>query len=276
MPARPRELTPDRSARHLFGAKMRALRERAGMSLEALSEVVNISRSHLSRIETAESMPPPDLPARLDVAFGTDGIFEELYRLASKEIHPDQFQRRMEIEARARLIAEYAGQIVPGLVQTKDYARAQFVESNPKAAPDEIEELFTARMSRQALLLADPPPDLSLILDEAVLRRAYGGSAVMHEQLAKLEALTLTPNSVVQVLPFAHGGHALLGGTLTLMTLDGGAQVAYEEAITTGTLIEDVGTVTERQRAYDLLRACALSPKDSAAFIRAVMEELLT
>ncbi|WP_338671833.1 helix-turn-helix transcriptional regulator [Streptomyces sp. SCSIO 30461] len=276
MPARPRELTPDRSARHLFGAKMRAHRERAGMSLEGLSNVVRISRSHLSRIETAEAMPPPSLPAMLDAAFGTDGIFEELYRLASKEIHPDQFQRRMELEARAVLIEEYSPQIVPGLVQTEDYARAQFVVSNPKATRDEIEELVTARMIRHARLEADPPPDLSLILDEAVLRRAFGGPSVMHAQLVRLAEMALTPTTVIQVLPFTHGGHPLVGGSLTLMTLDDGARVAYEESITTGTLLEDLSIVAERQRAYDLLRACALSPGDSAAFIRSLMEALPT
>jgi transcriptional regulator with XRE-family HTH domain len=276
VPARPRELTPDRSARHLFGAKMRAYRERADTSLEGLSDIVNVSRSHLARIETAEVMPPPSLPARLDAAFGTDGIFEELYRLASREIHPDQFRRHMELEARARLIEEYSPQIVPGSVQTEDYARAQFVTSSPKATRDEIEELVTARMSRQALLRADPPKDHSTILDEAVLRRSLGGPAVMRAQLAHLAELAHTPTTVVQVLPFEQGGHALVGGSLRLMTLENGARVAYEESISTGTLLEDIGIVAERQRAYDLLRACALSPRDSAAFIRSAMEALPT
>ena len=276
LPARPRQLTPDRSARHLFGAKIRAHRERADMSLEGLSDIVNVSRSHLARIETAEVMSPPSLPGRLDAAFGTDGIFEELYRLASREIHPDQFRRHMELESRSRRIEAYAVQIVPGLVQTEDYARAQFVISSPKATRDEIEELVTARMSRQALLGADPPPDLSLILDEGVLRRGFGGPAVMRAQLTRLAELAHTPTTVVQVVPFELGGHALAGGTLKLMTLDNGARVAYEESISTGTLLEDVGIVAERQRAYDLLRACAMSPGDSAALIRSVMEALPT
>ncbi|MFF3555679.1 helix-turn-helix domain-containing protein [Streptomyces tsukubensis] len=276
MPARPRELTPDRSARHLFGAKMRAYRERAVMSLEALSDVVNVSRSHLSRIETAEVMPPPSLPAALDAAFGTDGIFEELYRLASKEIHPDQFRRLMELEARATVIEEYASQIVPGLVQTEDYIRAQFMLSNPKAAPAEIEELVTARLTRQALLRDATGPDHWIVIDEAALRRGFGGTAVMRAQLARLAELTLTPTTVLQVLPFEHGGHALVGGSLMLLTMAGGVQVAYEESISTGSLLEDLALVAERHRAYDLLRACALSPNDSAAFIRSVMEALPT
>ncbi|KUN97565.1 helix-turn-helix domain-containing protein [Streptomyces caeruleatus] len=276
MAARPRELTPDRSARHLFGAKMRAFRERAGMSLEGLSDVVNISRSHLSRIETAEVMPPPSLPGTLDAAFGTDGIFEELYKLASRESHPDQFRRRMELEARARIIDEFSCQLVTGLMQTKDYAHALFQTYDPRRRPEKNEELWQARLSRQALLRADPAPDLSVILDEAVLRRSYGGPAVMRDQLAHLLDLTLTPTSTLQVLPFEHGGHALAGGSLALFTLEDGTQVAWDEGFSDGTLLEDPETVRHRRRAYDLLRASALSPRDSAAFIRSVMEELPT
>ncbi|MQY14192.1 hypothetical protein SRB5_43540 [Streptomyces sp. RB5] len=272
MSAKPRELTPDRSARHLFGAKMRAHRERAGMSLEGLSEVVNISRSHLSRIETAEAMPPPDLPPRLDVAFGTDGIFQELYVLASKEIHPDQFRRRMELEAKARVIGEYSSQIVPGLLQTEDYARAQFRTTSPWETEDRIEELVVARRSRQVAFRSGILRRYSAVLDEAMFRRGFGDPAVMRAQLAHLAELALTRLTMLQVIPLEAGGHALAGGSLFLMTLDKGVQVAYEESISTGTLMEDVDSVADRQRAYDLLRASALSPADSAEFIRSAME----
>ncbi|MFF8367821.1 Scr1 family TA system antitoxin-like transcriptional regulator [Streptomyces lydicus] len=272
--ARSKELTPDRSARHLFGAKLREYRESRGWSLEALSDRVKLSKSHLSRIEIADYMPPPELAPVLDELFETEGTFVELFALARKEIHPDQFKRRMELEERATVIREYTPQLVPGLLQTGGYARAQFVMHNPKAAPEKIEELLTARMGRQALLLAEPSPDYSVILDEAVLRRAYGGPAVMRDQLSRLVDYALTPTSYIQVLPFNHGGHALVGGSLSLWTLENGQQVAYEESITTGTLLEDKTIVSGRVRAYDLLSASALSPAESADFIRSVMEAL--
>jgi hypothetical protein len=253
---------------------MRRHRESAGMSLEALGGVVSYGKSSLARFETAESMIPEDLPPALDAAFGTDGIFEKLYALARKEIHPDQFRRRMDFETKARLIQEYGGQIVPGIVQTEDYARALFKKFNPKASKEAIQELVTARMSRQSLLRGENPPDLSLILDEACLWRSFGGPAAMRAQLAKLAELTLTPTTVVQVLPFDDEGHGLVGGTLTLLTLEDGTQSAYEESISTGTLLEDMSSVVARYRAYDLLKACALSPSKSAAFIRSVMEAL--
>ncbi|MEU3187130.1 helix-turn-helix transcriptional regulator [Streptomyces sp. NPDC006923] len=253
---------------------MRSFRERAGLTLEGLSGVVLVSKSHLSRIETAEYMPPRELPAQLDVAFGTDGIFEELYGLARKEIHPDKYRRRMELEARARVIDEYSGHVVPGLVQTEEYARALFRVSNPRATQDEIEEKVSVRMGRQSLLRADPLPDLSLVLDEAVVRRPIGGAGVMRAQLAALLELVDGPASVVQILPFEHGEHAFLGGSLTVLTLDNGSVVAYEESISTGQLLEDQESAGVRRRAYDLMRAYALSPRNTASLIRSTMEAL--
>ncbi|MER8000815.1 helix-turn-helix transcriptional regulator [Streptomyces sp. NPDC095613] len=274
MAPRPRELTPDRSARDLFGAEMRRFRERAGMSLESLADVLRYGKSSLARYETAEAMIPPDLPARLDAAFGSDGLFGKLYGLAKKEVHPDQFRRRMDLEAQARHIQEFAGQLVPGIVQTEPYARALFRVHNPKASQDEIDALWTARATRQALLVGDQVPDLSVILDEAAIRRPFGDADVMREQLERLCELALTPTTVVQVFPFSFGGHALAGGSLALLTAPDGTQVAYEEGISTGTLLEERTVVTRHQRAYDLLRACALSPQDTAAFIRSAMEAL--
>lgn len=253
---------------------MRRLREAAGMSLEALAEITKFSKSSLARFETAESMIPPELPPMLDVAFGTDGIFGKLYALARHEIHPDKFRRRMELEARAIRIREYSPQIVPGLLQTPAYAEAQFRVHLPDASDDEVEKLLMARLSRQELLSKEPQPHYAAILDEGVLRRRYGSWAVMREQLSRLTALALTPASFVQVLSFEHGGHALAGGALSLLTLDDDSPVAYEEATTTGTLVEEKEEVRARIRAYDLLSASALSPEKSADFIRSVLEAL--
>ncbi|WP_280723524.1 helix-turn-helix transcriptional regulator [Kitasatospora sp. MAA4] len=258
----------------MFGAKVRFFREREGMSLEQLASIVKYSRSHIARIEVAETIPPPDLPPMLDAVFGTDGIFCTLYELAKKEIHPDQYRRRMELEARARVIDEYAGQLVPGLVQTEDYARALFQVGNPAASPGEIEEKVAARLMRQALLRADPPPYLSMLLDEAVIRRPVGGPLVMRAQLASLAAQVDTPTTLIQILPFEHGGHVLMGGTLTLMTLADRSSVAYEESIGSGTLFEEPERVNKRRREYDRLRAYALAPSKSADVIHDVMEAL--
>lgn len=272
MPARARDLNPDLSARHLFGAELRMLREQRGYTLESLASSLKRSKSAISRYETAESMIPPDLPGALDVLLEANGLFTKLYRLARKEIHPDQFRRRMELEDRATVCMQYSGQIVSGLVQTPAYAEAQFRVANPRSGDEEIADLVAARLSRQSRF-GPGEHELALILDEAVIRRRMGSAAVMREQLDVLAGLALTANTTVQVLPFAHGGHALMGGTLTLLVLEDGTRVAYEEGITSGVLFEDLKSVLARQQRYDLLRASALSPEQSRGMIREAMRE---
>ncbi|MEU6172907.1 DUF5753 domain-containing protein [Streptantibioticus parmotrematis] len=219
-------------------------------------------------------MPPPDLAELLDAAFGTDGIFGKVYALAKREVHPDRYRRHMELEARARVIEQYAGQVIPGLVQTEDYARALFRGGNPGASDDRIEELVNARLSRQELLRGKSSPYLSLILDEASLRRQIGGNDVMRAQLTALIPMVDTPAGVVQVLPFGHGAHPLTGGSMRFLTLADRSVVAWDESIDSGILLEDPEVVTAYQRAYDLLKAYAMSPSRTAAFITSVLEAL--
>lgn len=273
VPARPKELTPDRSARHLFGSEMRRMRLAADMSLSSLAEVVMYSKSSLARFETAEVMIPPDLPAKLDAAFATDGIFEKLFKLARREIHPDQYRRRMDLESQAIDIREFAGVLVPGLLQTEDYARALTRADSTNPSEEQVEELVTARMARQALLLGAPKPTLHVVLSEAALRLRVGSATIMREQLQALVPLVDTRTTTVQALPCTAGEHGLLGGSAALWQLADGSSFAYEETIGSGTLLEETATVRARQRAYDRARSYALSPADTAEFMRTLMEE---
>ncbi len=273
----PGDLTPYRSNRHFYGSELRRHRSDAELSLDGLAGKIPYSRSQLHRVERAEILPPQGLSGALDREFKTeDDYFQKLHELVrqSQEIHPEQYRRSMEMEARARLIAVYSGEIVPGLLQTGAYARALFRTTLPDTSEEEIEELVAARLSRQERLRSASPPKLSVILNEAVVRRPVGGPAVMRAQLAALVELVDTPTAIVQLLPFDHGEHGLMGGTLKLMTLDDGAVVAWEESILMGSLLEDSESVGARQRQYDLLRSHALPPKQTATFIHSLVKEL--
>jgi transcriptional regulator with XRE-family HTH domain len=272
MTFKPQTLTPYLSARHYFGAEQRRHREAAGLSLVQLAGIVNSSKSTLARVETAELMPPPDLPDRLDAAFGTDRHFHGLYELAKREAHPDQYRRFMDFEAQADVIENFGAQAVPGLLQTKEYAFAQLSlrEDLPR---EKVEELVNARMSRKDRLRSAQPPLRWAIIDEAVLRRPIGGRECMRKQLAVLLEEVDTPDSKVQVMPFSAGGHYLMGGALTLLTLPNGSTMAYEEGIEVGHLYEDRDSAKKWRRRYEVLRANALSPSASAELIRDAMED---
>ncbi|TMU97905.1 helix-turn-helix transcriptional regulator [Streptomyces sp. DASNCL29] len=273
MPFQPRELFPDRSARDLFGAEIRRHREKADMSLRRLSEVLNYSKSHLARIEAAESLPYDDLPAKLDACFGTDGMFARIYALAKNEPYPSKLRRVVEVEKRAVTIEQYACATIPGLLQTPELAKASLRIGNRFAPDAEIEAWAKARIARQARLAEPRPPHCWFIVDEAALRRAAGGPEVMRRQLGSLLERGTQPYVTIQVLPFRAGQHVEAGGSLLLYTLPNEPLLAYEEGSRFGTFIEDLDRVAERRKNYDLLRAMALSPLDSEAMIRAVMKD---
>ncbi|GAA2349065.1 MULTISPECIES: helix-turn-helix domain-containing protein [Streptomyces] len=273
MTFQPRELFPDRSARDLFGAEIRRHREKADMSLRRLSEVLNYSKSHLARIEAAECLPYDDLPAKLDACFGTDGMFARLYALAKNEPFPRKYRRMIELESRAAIIEQYVGATFPGLLQTAELAEHSLRSGFPHAPDAEIQAMVKARIDRQVLLARAKPPRCWFVLDEAVLRRPVGGPAVMRDQLSSLLERGTQSHVTIQVLPFTAGGHAEAGGSLTLFTTPGEPPVAYDESSQSGLIVEDQGDVAQRRENYDLLRAMALSPRDSEAMIRAVMED---
>ncbi|MFF9397635.1 MULTISPECIES: Scr1 family TA system antitoxin-like transcriptional regulator [unclassified Streptomyces] len=271
MTFKPQPLTPYLSARHYFGSEQRRHRERAGLSLVQLAGVVNSSKSTLARIETADLMPPPDIPSRLDMAFGTDDHFHGLYELARREIHPDQYQRYMDFEFRSEVIEQYGAQALPGLLQTEEYAR-ELLRCQEDLSDEKVEERVAARMSRQERQRSENPPFRWAIVDEAVLRRQVGSPVCMREQLASLLEQVDTPNSKVQVMPFSAGPHSLLGGALTLLTLPDGTSVAYEEGIQAGHLYEDPAAVKKWRRQYEVLRANSLPLAESVELIRTAME----
>ncbi|MFD9685561.1 helix-turn-helix transcriptional regulator [Kitasatospora sp. NPDC059146] len=273
MAARTRELDPLSSARHLYGQELKRHRANAGMSLDRLSEIVNYSKTHLHGVENAERLPLPPLSSKLDAAFGTGELFEGLWEIIRREQFPDRYRRYMDLEAQASLIQVYCAQIVLGLVQTEDYARAVLRAGRPWDTNERVEEQLAARLERQKILGRPTPPHLWLILDEAVLRRPVGGPAVMTEQLRRLLTAAQQPNVVVQVLPFTSGAHPAMGGSLTILTLPGGAESAYMEGSHTGQLEEDAEAVRGFRLSYDLLKASALPPDESAVVIQTVMED---
>ncbi|MET9291807.1 helix-turn-helix transcriptional regulator [Streptomyces sp. NPDC003077] len=271
----PQALTPYRSARHYFGAEQRRHRERAKLSLVQLADIVNSSKSALARVETAELMPPPDLPPRLDAAFGTEEYFQGLYELAKREAHPDQYRRYMDFEARAEVIEQYGSQVLPGLLQTETYARQLFSRWGG-LTDEQVEQRVSARMSRQERQRSGCPPCRWAIVDESVLRRQAGEKEHMHEQLASLQRQADTPHSGIQVMPFSAGLHTLMSGALSLLTLPDGSSVAYEEGIEVSHLYEGWEAVKRWRRRYEVLRANALSPAKSADLIRKAMEDFRT
>ena len=266
----PRELDPSASALDYFGSELRRLRIAAGLSQEQLGEIVNYTGALVGMVEVAKRCPSRDFAVRCDAALGGEGTLTRLWPLVSRSGLPSWFRDYAGLEAKAVEIRTYQAQVVHGLLQTEDYARAVL----RPARPEDLDGLTEARMKRQDILTRPCPPRLWMVLDEAALRRVVGGADIMRAQLLRLLAYREAPRLVVQVLPYSAGAHAGLNGSFTLLSFEDSPDLTYSESYGGGRILTDPGEVDGCAVKYDLLRAAALSPDDSAELIAHVLEEL--
>lgn len=262
-------LDPTASPLDYYGWELRRLREAAGLNQAQLGEIIFCTGSLIGQIETTKKIPTRDFSERVDAALGTDGTFSRLMGLVLRSQLPTWFQPYAEMEARAAYISTYQAQLVYGLVQTEEYARAVLATG----MPDDLEGLLAARMERQRILERDRPPLAWAVLDEAVLHRPIGGHEVMRAQLLRLLEFTTTRWMRIQVLPFSAGEHSSLDGTFNLLRFDDDPDIIYTEDLISGHMTASPDTLREASLRYAHLQAAALSVEDSAALIARVMEE---
>ncbi|WP_194922932.1 helix-turn-helix domain-containing protein [Catenulispora pinisilvae] len=269
----PRELDPS-TPEGMFGFEVRRLREQRGWTQEQLGQHAYCTGAQISQTETASRIPSPHFAKALDDALDANGLLIRLHGLIKQDPYPVWARPFLELEARAIEIRTYENQLVPGLHQTEEYARALIRAGRPLDSDESVDALVAARLERQSLLMSDTPPVLWHILDEAVLRRPVGTPETMRAQFAKLIEVGNRPNVIIQVLPFNAGVHAAMGSTLTIMTTRDTEMVAYIESMSTGHLIALADEVRAYSLAYDLVSAEALPQAASVAMITSAMEGL--
>ncbi|MFC8535315.1 Scr1 family TA system antitoxin-like transcriptional regulator [Streptomyces sp. NPDC057249] len=261
-----------RSPRQKYGEELRLRRVAAGLTQEALSEMVVCSPTLISHYEAGRRLPGPDDAHRIDLALKSDGFFVRwLEDLESK--YANYFAAVAELERQAVRIQQFALSLVPGLLQTPDYARALFQAYRPNHCQEEIDEEVVIRTERACVLDGPLRPVLWTLLDEAVLRRRVGGPRVMADQLNKIAHMAESGRLRLHVLPFGAGAHSLQQSLLTLLSFADSAPVAYVEGFQTGNLMDDPAMVTASRTAYDLALSDALSHQQSLALVRAAAEE---
>ena len=259
----------------LFGARLRRLRTRAGLTQAELGRGVHVVGARIAQVERATGHKPTAAFARLlDERLDADQLFADLWPHVNRESFPDWLLRYMGMSAKATAMRQYAAHVVPGLLQTEEYARALLQVGRTQTTAEQLDRRLAARMSRRSQLDEAGGLDYWVVLDESVLRRAIGGKAAMRAQFARLLEQVQAQHVTVQVLPFSSGEHAALGGSLTLLTLPDGSDVAYTEGAESGQLVQESEDVKTYSVTYERLRALAFPPKKSAELIRAAMEEI--
>ncbi|MFF9113335.1 helix-turn-helix domain-containing protein [Streptomyces sp. NPDC014805] len=262
-------LDPTASPLDYYGWELRRHREAAGLSQGQLGEIIFCTGSLIGQIETTRRVPTRDFSERADAALGTDGLFSRLVGLVLRSQLPTWFQPYAEMEARATYISAFQAQVVYGLLQTEEYARALLGVDQP----GKVDEMVAARLDRQRILHREQPPAVWVVLSEAVLLQEVGGRDVMRGQLARLLEFSDSPWVKVQVLPFSVGQHTGMMGSFNLLRFDDGPDLFYLESYDQGHMTANPQVIRERSFGYARLQATALSPEDSVALITRVMEE---
>ncbi|KWW99001.1 putative DNA-binding protein [Carbonactinospora thermoautotrophica] len=275
--------------RRRLGAELRRLREAAGLTLEEAGEKLERDKSTISRIEKgASAVRAVDVRLMLEAYGVTDErTLETLMALARSgrkrgwwhtyaDLISHAYSDLISLEEDASAVRSFQMGVIPGLLQTEDYARAVIEATQLPYAPDKIDALVEVRMARQRILTRDNPLEFWAILTEGVIRQRVGGPKVMHAQLRHLEEVSRWPNVTLQVLPYDAGGHPGLMGSFVVLTFPEPAsmEVVLAESLTNTLYVEEEAEVRQYTKGFDLLRALALSPAESRALIQQVAKDL--
>jgi transcriptional regulator with XRE-family HTH domain len=261
-----------------FGAELRRARAAAGMTQEQLGRELSFSGDMVGKIETSERAPTPDFAARCDGVFPhLGGLFGRLLELARRweGPHPQWFRDYLKAEQEATSLRWWEPVLIPGLLQAPDYARA-LLSAGPDTEDDEVEDLVSARIQRQAVLDRPRPPQLWVVVDDAVLHRLIGSRQVMHDQLLHLAEMSCRSNITVQVVPAGIGAHAGLNGAFIVAGFESAPSILYAETAVEGQTIEKPALVSRAALAFDRLRSEALPRGVSRDLIGKVAEERWT
>ncbi len=268
--------------RRELGARLRALRLAAGMTVEEVAGRMEVSPAKISRIETAaRGISVADVRFLCDTYMVSAEERDRLLSLTRESRKrswwqqyglPESLSTYIGLEESAVSILEYESGTVPPLLQTGDYARSMIEGAEPDLDQDLVESRVSARLGRQSRLQGSDPATLWAVLDEAVLHRMIGGPAVMREQLLALSGRL--PHATVQIIPFRAGPHPGLNSSFILLELEGPVpDVVYVEGLLGQHYLQSPADLARYRRVFDQLRAIALSPRESQARIAGMAAE---
>jgi transcriptional regulator with XRE-family HTH domain len=265
--------------------ELRSLRGQAGLSQEAVAEEMGWNESKLTRIENDKSRVLVRDVKRLLGLYKVEGdaadAMLELARLAREPdwwhqysgAIPEWFQVYVVLEASASHVFGYEAELVPGIMQTEGYIRAIMSTAADPKTDEEIENTITVRKARQARLMEENPPEVWLVLNEAVIRRPVGGREVMREQIERLVELARLRNVTLQLLPFDVGEHSAMLGSFKLLKFAAAddPERVYMEQPVGGLYVQKVSEVDRYKLIFDHLRAQAIGPDQTIARLREVV-----
>ncbi|GAA2242883.1 helix-turn-helix transcriptional regulator [Kitasatospora cystarginea] len=268
-------LDPSSSPAAAFGTQLRRSREAKGLSQVDFGELIRFSDSFVSCVERATRNPTHAFATRADDVLETGGTLELMWWQMHHTALIEGFPAFAAEEAKARSMRLFELDVIPGLLQTVEYAAAY--EAAPvkrgEVSQQQADERVSFLLARQERIERTPPPLVQAVVDEWAIRRPIGGQDTMVGQLKHLERLSERPNVILQVAPISLGESRPFTHAITLLTLSNRTILGYTETLHRGFLERDADTVSDWSRNYDRLQVEALSQAASVDLIHAVRKE---
>lgn len=276
--------------RRMLGSELRRIREGLNLKADEVASRLGWHPSKVSRLETGRyGVRGTEVGKLLDVYEVADPETREALSTLAREdkrrvwwqpysdVISQRYASFISFEAEAVSVRNFEASLIPGLLQTADYARALIRQLRPEASPDVVSALVDVRLARQnATLQREDPLKLWAIVDEAVLRRVVGSRAVMAKQLQQLVTRSKEPHVTLQVVPFEAGAHpGVLGSFVVLeFPVRNDLDVVYTETLTSSLYLERDEDVSTYNQAFDRLRAAALDVVPSRRLIAQIAKDL--
>ncbi|GII65004.1 transcriptional regulator [Sphaerisporangium krabiense] len=266
------DIDPSESPRARFAYELRRHRLAARLTQKQLARRIGFSTSAVAMVETSKFRPSERFAELCDEAFGLDGVVTRLYA----EVWPPpppvpaHFRAWAVEERRATALRFWAPMLVPGMLQTENYAR-RVLSRLPGATEQEVEQRLSARMLRQAVLSRDDGPVITALIDEGVLHRPVGGPAVMREQLTHLVAMMRHPRVTVQIVPYGAEALSGLNGAYSIAEMRGNPYMVRVESQPWGRTLSERGLIADLVKGFDAIRADAYPQHLSIVMIEETM-----
>ncbi|WP_438297870.1 helix-turn-helix domain-containing protein [Streptomyces sp. HUAS TT7] len=285
----PEPKTPTVNRRQL-GAELRRLRTLKNLTIEDVAAHLGTSSTRMSRMETGKGRVVPK-PQEIEALCELYGVQDErqvqmLIGMLSdsrqpgwwdqyREVLPSGLEVYFGLETDALAERAWETVLVHGLLQTPDYAR-EIIRASPSTPAADIDDMVAVRTKRQELLTRSSgrsPLEFWAILDEAAIRRPVGGAEVMRAQLLHLIEAQAWPNVTLQIVPASKGAHPGLGGAFSMLEFEAEPPVVYIDSPAGNLYLEKKADVRKFTSTFDLLRAMALDPEETVAFLRDAAKE---
>ncbi|QNE76962.1 helix-turn-helix domain-containing protein [Streptomyces finlayi] len=255
------------------GRQIKAWREAAGLRAAEFGAAVGYGEDLVYKVEGGRRIPRPEFLDRADDVVGAGGKLSAMKKDVAEVRYPKKVRDLTNMEARAVEVGLYSNHNIHGLLQTPEYARALFEMRRPAYSEDEVERVLAARMARRSIFERSPAPALSFVQEQVTLCRPIGGTMVLRRQLERLLEVGKLRSVEIQVMPTSREDHAGMGGGIEVLKFADGTAVGRSEGAFAGRPVSDPKQLRILELRYGMIRAQALAPRESLAFIEQMLGE---